>query len=100
MGNELNGAKGDKGARGGNGRRIQGKPGAREQVKAHGPGIARIGESIIPRLISHAGILFPPLRAPRLCLSLACSAASALLLSPGELRRSSREDFSLVASVT
>lgn len=67
MGNELNGAKGDKGerggGRGGDGRRIQGEPGAREQVKAHGPGIARIGESIIPRLISHAGILFPPLRA-------------------------------------
>ena len=32
-------------------------------MKAYGLGIARIGESIIPRLISHAGILFPSRRA-------------------------------------
>jgi len=57
MGNELNGAKGDKGT--GRREREQESPGAREQVKAYGPGIARIGESIIPRLISHASILFP-----------------------------------------
>lgn len=42
-------------------------------MKAYGPGIARIGESIIPRLISHAGILFLLLLEPLDSLSVSCS---------------------------
>lgn len=95
MGNELNGAKGDKGA--GRREREQGNPGAREQVKAYGLGIARIGESIIPRLISHAGILFPSRRAPIRSVSHPLAspplAERALLFLPrGFLSRRTRED--------